>query len=35
MREVKHPAVDEGKPMNELVEEGMRDFLKRYREKKK
>jgi hypothetical protein len=35
MRDVKHLAVDEGKPMNELVEEGLRDLMKKYREKKK
>lgn len=31
MKEVKHLAVDEQKPMNELVEEGLRELLKRYR----
>lgn len=35
MKEIKHLAVDEGKPMNELVEEGLRDLMKKYREKKK
>jgi hypothetical protein len=35
MRDVKHLAVDEGKPMNDLVEEGLRDLMKKYREKKK
>lgn len=31
MRAVKHLAVDQGKPMNELVEEGLRDLLQKYR----
>jgi hypothetical protein len=35
MRDVKHLAVDEGKPMNELVEEGLRDLMRKYKEKKK
>ena len=35
MRDVKHLAVDEGKPMNELVEEGLRDLMKKYREQRK
>jgi hypothetical protein len=33
MRAVKHLAVDQGKPMNELVEEGLRDLLQKYRRK--
>ncbi len=35
MREVKHLGVDEDKPMNDLVEEALRDLLKKYREKRK
>ncbi len=35
MREIKHLGVDEGKPMNELSEEALRDLLKKYREKRK
>ncbi len=35
MREVKHLGVDEGKPSNDLVEEALRDLLKKYREKRK
>ncbi|CAI4029898.1 hypothetical protein DNFV4_00318 [Nitrospira tepida] len=35
MKEIKHLAVDEGKPMNELVEEGLRDLMKKYREKRR
>ena len=35
MREVKHLAVDEDKPMNDLVEEALRDLLKKYREKRR
>lgn len=31
MKEVKHLAVDEGKSMNELVEEGLRELLRKYR----
>jgi metal-responsive CopG/Arc/MetJ family transcriptional regulator len=34
MKEIKHLAVDEGKPMNELVEEALRDLMKKYRENK-
>lgn len=35
MKDVKHLAVDEGKPMNELVEEALREFLKKPRERRK
>ncbi len=35
MREVKHLAVDEGKPTNDLTEEALRDLLRKYREKRK
>ncbi len=35
MREIKHLGVDEGKPMNDLTEEALRDLLKKYREKRK
>ena len=35
MREVKHLGVDEDKPMNDLVEEALRDLLKKYRERRK
>jgi predicted transcriptional regulator len=35
MREIKHLAVDESRPMNELAEEALRDLLKKYREKRK
>lgn len=31
MKEIKHLAVDENKPMNFLVEEGLREVLKKYR----
>jgi len=35
MKEVEHLSVDEEKWLNELVEEALRDLLKKYREKKK
>lgn len=35
MKELNHVAVDEDKWVNELVEEGIRDLLKKYREKRK
>jgi hypothetical protein len=35
MRELNHLAVDEEKWVNELVEEAVRDLLKKYREKRK
>ena len=35
MREVKHLGVDEDKPMNDLVEEALRDLLKKYRERRR
>jgi hypothetical protein len=35
MRELHHVAVDEDKWVNELVEEGIRDLLKKYKEKRK
>ncbi len=35
MREIKHLGVDEGKPMNDLTEEALRDLLRKYREKRK
>ena len=35
VRELQHLAVDEDKWMNDLVEEGIRDLLKKYREKRK
>ena len=35
MRELSHLAVDEEKWLNELVEEAVRDLLKKYREKRK
>ncbi len=35
MRELQHLAVDEGKRMNDLTEEAIRDLLKKYREKRK
>jgi hypothetical protein len=31
MQEVKHLAVDEQKALNDLVEEGLRELLKKYR----
>jgi hypothetical protein len=31
MKEIKHLAVDEGKTMNELVEEGLKELLRKYR----
>jgi hypothetical protein len=35
MRDVEHLSVDEQKWLNELVEEALRDLLKKYREKGK
>jgi hypothetical protein len=35
MKEIKHLAVDEGRPMNDLVEEALREFLKKPRERRK
>lgn len=35
MRDLQHLAVDEDKWMNEMVEEAIRDLLKKYREKRK
>jgi len=35
MKEIKHLAVDEGRPMNNVIEEALRDFLKRPRERRK
>ena len=35
MREMKHLAVDEGRPLYELAEEAFRELLKKYREKRK
>ena len=35
MRELSHLAVDEEKWLNQLVEEAIRDLLKKYREKRK
>jgi hypothetical protein len=35
MREVKHLAVDEDRPMNDLAEEALRELLKKYQGKKK
>ena len=35
MRELSHLAVDEDRWVNELVEEAVRDLLKKYREKRK
>ena len=35
VRDLQHLAVDEDKWMNDLVEEAVRDLLKKYREKKK
>jgi len=35
MKEIKHLAVDEGRPMNDLVEEALREFLKKSRIKGK
>jgi len=35
MRELSHLAVDEDRWVNELVEEAIRDLLKKYREKSK
>ncbi|MGH7182706.1 MAG: hypothetical protein ACREJN_12110 [Nitrospiraceae bacterium] len=34
MRELEHLSVDEQKWLNDLVEEAVRDLLKKYREKK-
>lgn len=33
MKEIKHYAVDEAKPLNDVVEEALRDFLKKHRRK--
>lgn len=35
MKELQHLSVDEEKRMNTLVEEGIRDLLKKYREEKR
>ena len=35
MREVAHISVDEDKQLNELVEEALRDLVKKYRDKGK
>ena len=35
MKELNHLAVDEDRWLNDLVEEAVRDLLKRYREKRK
>ena len=35
MKELAHLAVDEEKWVNEMVEEAVRDLLKKYREKRK
>jgi hypothetical protein len=35
MKELAHLAVDEDRWLNELVEEAVRDLLKKYREKRK
>ncbi len=35
MKDLSHLAVDENKWLNELVEEAVRDLLKKYREKRK
>ena len=35
MRDVEHLAVDEQRGVNELVEEAVRDLLKKYKEKRK
>lgn len=35
MRDLQHLAVDEDKWMNEMVEEAIRDLLRKYRDKRK
>ncbi len=35
MRELRHLSVDQDKNLNDLVEEGIQDLLKKYREKRK
>jgi hypothetical protein len=35
MKGIKHLAVDEGRRMNDLVEEGLRDLLRKYSERRK
>ena len=35
IREIKHLAVDESRPVNELAEEAFQDLMKKYREKRK
>jgi len=35
MRELSHLAVDEDRWLNELIEEAVRDLLKKYRDKRK
>lgn len=35
MKDLSHLAVDENKWLNELVEEALRDLLKKYREKRR
>ncbi len=31
MKEIRHLSIDEGKALNELVEEGLREVLRKYR----
>ena len=35
MREIQHLAIDEGRRMNGLVEEALRDLVKKYKERGK
>lgn len=35
MAEIQHVSIDEDRYVNELVEEGLRDLLKKHREKRK
>jgi hypothetical protein len=35
MKEIKHLAVDQAKPMNDLVEEALADLLKKHHAKKR
>ncbi len=35
MREIQHLAIDEGRRMNDLVEEALRDLVKKYKKRGK
>lgn len=35
VNELRHAAIDEGRPANQIMEEAIQEWLKRHREKKK